>query len=88
MTDRFIVRAVTLTICLNTSLGVALVGYLASTGTVIPDQLDRLTTLFAGALIGFLVKTGVDRLASDPPPPSTPVHIVNTPTDPVPTEDV
>lgn len=82
MTDKFVVRAVTITICFNVTLGVALVGYLASTGTTIPDQLDRLTTLFAGALIGFLVKTGVDHLAE-----AQDVNVVNEPKDPIPVKD-
>lgn len=64
MTDTFVVRAVTVTICACTATIVGFVCFLAVTSTAVPDQLDRLASLFAGAIIGFLVKTSV---ASDDP---------------------
>lgn len=80
MTDVFIVRAVTLTICVCTATIVGFVCFLAVTSTAVPDQLDRLASLFAGAIIGFLVKTSV---GGDEP---TPVVVQNETDNPVPVE--
>lgn len=79
-TDHFIVRSVTLTICLCTVAVVGFICYMSATSTTIPDQLDRLASLFAGAIIGYLVKTSV---AGD----AQPVEVVNADDDPVPVAD-
>lgn len=78
-TDHFIVRSVTLTICLCTVAVVGFICYMSATSTTIPDQLDRLASLFAGAIIGYLVKTSVAGDAQQ-------VEVVNAADDPVPVE--
>lgn len=74
--DHFAVRVVVVTIAAGALIGLAAVGYLATTGTTIPDQLDRLVTLFAGALIGVLARTSSTDDAQQ-------VQVVNPPADPV-----
>lgn len=78
--DHFAVRVVVVTISAGAILGLVAVGYLATTGTAIPDQLDRLVTLFAGALIGVLARTSSTDDAQQ-------VQVVNEATDPVHVED-
>lgn len=77
--DSFAVHVVVVTIAAGAVIGLIVVGYLATTGTAIPDQLDRLVTLFAGALIGVLARTSSSSDAQQ-------VQVVNQPADPVPVE--
>lgn len=78
--DHWSVRVVVGTICVCAVLGVVAVSYLAITGTTIPDQLDRLITLFAGGVLGVLART-----SSGPDDPQA-VEVVNDPADPVPVD--
>lgn len=82
MTDRLTVRVVVAALALGVLAGLALIGWLASTQTPIPDALDRLTNLLAGGLIGVLAST---RTSVDDP---APVQVVNEPDDPVNVEAV
>lgn len=75
--DHFAVRVVVVTIAAGALLGLAAVGYLSTTGTAIPDQLDRLVTLFAGALIGVLARTSSSTGGEGEAP--TAVEVVNDP---------
>ena len=78
--DHFAVRVVVVTIAAGAIIGLVAVGYLATTGTTIPDQLDRLVTLFAGALIGVLARTSsVDDTQQ--------VQVMNEPAEPIPVEE-
>lgn len=72
--DNFAVRVVVVTLALGTLGSLASISYLAFTGTAIPDQLDRLAFLIAGAIVGTLARTssGAEQ-----------VEVVNTPADPV-----
>lgn len=77
--DHFAVRVIVATIALGSILGLGAVAYLAITGTAIPDQLDRLVTLFAGAVIGVLARTS----STDD---TQQVQVVNEAKDPVPVD--
>lgn len=55
---------------------------LAAIGAPVPDQIDRLTTLLYGALIGFIGKAVLEMLSGGPMPVTTP------PGEPLQTEDV
>lgn len=76
--DNFAVRVVVCTLSVATVVGIGLIGYLATTGTTIPDQLDRLITLMAGGLLGILSRTSSG---------TTPVEVQNTAADPVQVEE-
>lgn len=65
--DHFAVRVVVCTLAIATVIGICLTGYLATTGTAIPDQLDRLITLMAGGLLGILSRTSSAGGQNEPP---------------------
>jgi hypothetical protein len=80
--DHFAVRVIVATIAAGALMGVGIVGYLSITGTPIPDQLDRLVTLFAGAVIGVLARTSSSTGGAGEAP--TAVQVVNDPGEAVP----
>lgn len=75
--DNFSVRVVVCVLGVGVLIGLVAMAYLSFTGTAIPDPLDRLTTLMAGALIGVLAKTSTA---------AEQVQVVNEPDQPVPVE--
>ena len=81
MTDRFTIRVVVFALAFAVLGGLAALAYLSFTGTMIPDQLDRLVTFLAGALTSVLAttrSTGED---------AQPVTVQNQPSDPIPVEE-
>jgi hypothetical protein len=81
-TDRFIPRVVVVGLALSVLFGMALMGYLASTQTPIPDSFDRLVFLLAGGFVGILASTK----SGDKEPVD--VVVANKKDDAVPTTDV
>lgn len=84
MTDRFTVRAVVCFLGVITMLGIAALWHLVATTEVRDAALLAIlagpTGTALGALATLLARTGSDT--------SQPVHVVNSPTDAVPTVDV
>lgn len=77
MTDKFTVRVVVLALAIAVLGGLAALAYLSFTGTVIPDQLDRLVTFLAGAMTSVLVRTSHDEPVSVTGPEGGPVETVD-----------
>lgn len=75
-TDTFPVRAVIIVLGLAGLIVVCGEVFLASTGTTIPDSLDRLGIFALGAIAGILSSTRG----------AAPVEVVNDPANPVPVE--
>lgn len=83
-TDRFNVRVVVVALAIGVLGGLAALSYLAFTGTVIPDQLDRLITFLAGGLTTVLVST-----KSGSTEDTQPVTVVNEgPAEAIPMTDI
>ena len=87
--DRFTKRVIIWTVCIIAIMLSSTMCYLAVLAAGIPDQVDRLATLLIGALVGSLVKTGVDAvLPSDTPRGTTAdpmkTEVVNKPADAIP----
>lgn len=80
MTDQFPVRAVV--VVLGTVVVIAMTGivWLASTGTAIPDSLDRMGFAALGAIGALLARTSTGNGPAQ-------VEVVNEPEDAVPVED-
>lgn len=76
--DHFSVRVVVVALAVSTLGGLGVIAALAVMEQPIPDQLDRLVTLLAGALIGILART-----SSSPER----VEVANDPSNPVPVEE-
>lgn len=68
--DHWAIRAIVGTICVGTIISLAAVAYLAAMEVPIPDQLDRIATLFGAGLLAVLSRT-----SSNGEP--TPVQVVN-----------
>lgn len=83
MTPRPVILIVTATLAAGMLLCLGLVGWLAAHAQAIPDVLVTVTGGLVGAMSTVLVRTGSDETPERP----TPVEVVNTPHDPVPTTD-
>lgn len=81
MNGKAIPTIVVVTLAILAVAGLGLMGFLATTQTPIPDQIDRLTVGAVSALAAILATT---RGATE----TQQVVVKNPPTDPVPTEDV
>jgi hypothetical protein len=86
--DRVTKQLIICTVCLIAVLVTITMCYLAIQAVGIPDQIDRLATLLVGALVGSLVKTGVDRVMGGEGEPAIKTEITNTAANPAITEDV
>jgi hypothetical protein len=76
VTDRFPSRVVVVALAFVVTAGLGALVFLASTGTTIPDALDRLIFTALGSLGTILAKTS----GAVPEP----VQVMNEPADPVP----
>ena len=101
-TNKIIIIFVVLTLAINATIGVLVLGYCIITGRSVDPVLLTpfvgIVNFVLGAVAGMLVKTSPTESTRQPlpnppsPPPLTndnpaKVEVVNTPTDPVPTEE-
>jgi len=87
-TNQTAITVITSTIAIMALTCVFSVCVLAFYGVTIPPELNTLTGGLVGALTAMLVKTSPTETVKPSTETPTPVQVVNTPTDPVPTEEM
>jgi hypothetical protein len=78
--DHWAIRSIVSTICLGTIISLAAIAWLAIAKQPIPDQLDRIATLFGAGLLAVLSRT-----SSTGEPQQ--VQVMNAPEEAVPVEE-
>jgi len=87
--NRLVIRIITTTLAVLTTVSVTSICILAYFGSKIPPELNTLTGALVGSLGSMLTKTSPTTSSPSGGAPSSvqPVHVVNPPSDPVPTTE-